>query len=109
MKIKSTIDTLENDCHSKAGPRVSYSEALLLYFVGAGGQVVTVRAASPKDMQHLITQALATLEQPKFGECRHQLRGLDYSEALARWFAIDTLREFKAKVAVFATAEEALK
>jgi hypothetical protein len=105
--IKTTpIDAFE-DRVTRAGPKVNYNEALNLYMFTQSGQVTTVRAASPKDMQRLITQALATLEHP--GECKRQLKGLDLQDLICKWYCIDTLKTYKAKVAVFATAEEALK
>jgi hypothetical protein len=60
-----------------------------------------------KDMQRLITQALATLESS--GACKRALDGLDYTQLLGRWFALDTLREYCARARLYVTEDEARK
>lgn len=88
-----------------AAPKLTYREAIDSYFVAGPGQICQVVTCSIESFTAFVEGCILTAKNPK--SCASALAGLDYTEPLSRWYALDTLRVYGATVPLFFSMREA--
>ena len=88
-----------------ASPKLTYHQAVNSYFVAGPGQIYRVAECSIEQFTALVAGCVITAKNPKV--CAGALVGLDYSELLSRWYALDTLRVYGAKIRLYPSTEGA--
>ncbi len=88
-----------------ASPKLTYRQAVNSYFIAGPGQIYRVAECSIEQFTALVAGCVITAKNPKV--CAGALVGLDYSELLSRWYALDTLRVYGAKIRLYPSTEGA--
>lgn len=88
-------------------PKLSYKKAINSYLVTSSSEVKTVAGCTSEDFQDFVDMAIPTAGTNAY-KCKLALKDLDYSELVARFFAINELLSYGAIVHLFACREDAI-
>src|SRR6266567_5322092 len=89
-----------------ASPKLTYHQAVNSYFVAGPGQIYRVAECSIEQFTAFVASCVTAVKNPKVVSAG-SLVGLDYSELLDRWYALDTLRVYGATVPLYSSIKEA--